>query len=264
MSPRKPNMLEAFQHSARADQERRAGEEASGSAAPSDAPSEESAAAGPFAADGSAPAAPSVGATRGDEVLGTAPPRAPGMNPRLPLILGAVLVAMVVTFLIGRELGQSDEVQAGPDVEVPVVTDPAVEGSTTVPADPRNTQDSAAQDPPPAPPKSLTADDRAFVDKRNNWTVIAISYENNAKGGELANATYLYLCEQGLPAVKPITQGGHLTICVGAEPTRNAAIEGVRAQLQRLKGPPPQNESAPFADAYFANIEDLLDPALRR
>lgn len=256
-------MLEAFQRSAQADEARRVEAETSTGESAS-----ASAAGGPFAAGGddAPPVRPADPPPRsrteslpfGDDVLGTGPRRAPRMGLRLPLIVLAVVIAMAATFLIGRGFGGEDDVNAAgheallDELEADLGTGADAPGG------------SAPGDPPPAKLVDLTAADRAFLSRANNWTVIAISFANDARGGQLATQTYHYLTEQGLPAVAPITQGKFLLICVGAQPSSNAAIQAIRAQLQRLPGPPPAREEAPFASAYLANIEDLIDPRLRR
>jgi hypothetical protein len=258
-------MLEAFQRSAQADEARQAGAETAGRATPSEA-----GVGGPFAAGGSTtagqasgPAGPLLGdparARAGEDLLGIAPARSRGLDPRVVLLVAGLLIAMVVTFFLGRDFGSANSVGAGDESALldELERDLGRAGAdTSTPLDPPR--------PPAAAKESqLTADDQAFLDKRNDWTVIAISFDNNQSGGERALATYRYLREQGLPAVAPITQGKYLSICVGAQPSRNGAIENIRSKLQRLAGPPPRNESAPFASAYFANIKDLIDPGLR-
>lgn len=281
MSPRKPNMLEAFQRSAQVDKTRRDAEnsrpETPGSSSPEQAdPTPQVGVGGPFdALDGtpdpkSAAASPGPGFGVGDDVLGTAPRSSSGFSARTALLAVAILIAMVVVFQLGRDLGNSTEA-AGPgdDVEVPESGEGAPLGNTDENAD------SIADQQPSTPSEpatsegsedglSMTKDDRAFLDAANNWTVIAISFDHNAKGGKLALETYKHLREQGFPAIAPVTRGGYLLICVGAEPNRNQAIEQLRSDLKRLQGPPPQNQKEAYSTAYFANIEDLIDPQLRR
>jgi hypothetical protein len=222
---------------------------------------------GPFDAgepgpEGAAPASkPGFGV--GDDVLRTAPRPSAGFSLRTALLVMGVLVAMAVVFQLGRDLGRTTEAS---------VTDETPEETIETPGDSTATSSDssgevAAPVPDtsvPAPESAMSEHDLAFLSKENNWTVVAISYENSETGGALAVSTYLYLLEQGLPAIKPLTFKGYLMICVGAESTHNAVIEKIRSDLHALDGPPPQNEKNAFGDAYPRNIEDLIDPKLRR
>ena len=108
-------------------------------------------------------------------------------------------------------------------------------------------------------PEGRTADDLAFYDKTNRFTVRAIYYANTSKGWKRALATYRYLRAQGLPAVAPIDQGENLVLCVGAAPVREGELTELSRRLQSLPGPPPQSEEAAFAGAFFVNIDDLIE-----
>jgi hypothetical protein len=261
-------MLEAFQRSAQADEAKRVEAEASSVESPSGG-----VAGGPFAESNDVPRTASatdesnVSVPLSDEVLGTAPPRAPGMKPRVLLIALAIVFTMAATFLIGRGFGIGSSVRADGDGDGLQEDGALLEDLDTDLGGAAVIEDGPSPPPEelkPAPVSQLTLDDQAFLDANNNWTVIAISFANDDDGAVLATETYRYLREQGMPAVAPITQGKFLVVCVGAEPRRNAAIESVRAQLHRLAGPPPNLEQSPFSSAYFANIEDLIDPRLRR
>jgi len=276
-------MLEAFQRSARADESRREAEAKAPKATPEPAeptspePAKaappraetrtrpEPAAAPKPAAGGPFDGGPALPFEGGDEVLGTGP-RPSRVSPRTALVVAGVIVAMLVTFLLGRDLGRTTAAAAGDGGEAPSMLPehPPVPSEETG-ADPDSHLGVPTVDPRrPARPTDMTADDRAFLDSKNNWTVVAISFDNSQTGGDLALATYHYLREQGMPAVAPLTRGDYLQICVGAEPSHNDAIERVRAELRRLPGPPPRSEKGAFESAHFANIEDLIDPALRR
>jgi hypothetical protein len=104
-----------------------------------------------------------------------------------------------------------------------------------------------------------TADDRSFYDKANRFTVRAIYYGNTPKGWKRALAAYRYLRAQGLPAIAPIDQGEILVLCVGAEPRREGRLDQLSERLRELPGPPPQGEAGAFAGAYFVNIDDLVE-----
>lgn len=294
MSPRKPNMLEAFKRSAEVEKTRRdaevtSPEKVSGPNLSSqrqsgqrvDSASESQpqvGVGGPFDAlegdettpERAATPAPGPGFGVGDDVLGTAPLQGRGFSPRTMLLVVGILVAMVVVFQLGRDLGSSTEASEPADSPVTRGDDPrgsTERGSKDAGSNaPATGAPSAAKDETsekPASAADLSDDDRAFLSLDNNWTVIAISFDNNERGRKLAIETYHHLRDQGLPAISPLTRGNYYTICVGAEPNRNAAIEKVRADLRKLAGPAPRNEKGAYSDAYFANIEDLVDPDLR-
>lgn len=262
MTPRKPNMLEAFQASARAEQEQReaAANEAAPSATPgADAPAPEAraGAGGPFdAAEPATPPSPArQRAPENDELLGIAPRRTPGTAQRLPWIVAAVALGMVAMFFVGRDFGR--EAEAGPGDETP----PAESDDPVVPAGPGPDEGGGAER---ATPSDLTAADLAFLSRENRFSVRAIQFDANPRGSKLALEAYLYLTELGYPAVAPITQGEMLVICVGAEPELNSELRRLRDELRQLPGPPPQSRAGEFDSAYEVNIADQIDDSLRR
>lgn len=259
-------MLEAFQASARAEQAEREAA-ANGAAAANEpapgAPSPEvrAGAGGPF--DAAEPAAPPPSVRQrtreNDELLGISAQRTGGSARRLPWIVAALVVGMVAMFFVGRDFGR--ETEAGPDDgqdstyevdDVPVPKGPGAETNRRV------------DSPPAGNGAKLNDDDVAFLSRENRFSVRAIQFDKNPRGSKLALESYHYLRAAGFPAVAPITQGKVLVICVGAEPSQNAELRRLRAELQRLPGPPPRNRQGEFESAYYVNIEDQIDDSLRR
>ncbi|MFT7484335.1 MAG: hypothetical protein ACI9F9_000175 [Candidatus Paceibacteria bacterium] len=270
MSPRKPNMLEAFQASAKAElakqeEARAAGTAPLSSKAPGKTPepSAPMGVGGPFAV-GESEARPH--ASVGNEILGTAPRRAPRPTNRTPWVIGLVVVSMVGMFYLGRDFrkgtvfGQGDGSESSQQGEGDLATELPAHLERT----PTDQLPVVKTDPPAvAKPSGMTEADRAFLDLNNRISVRAIQFDNDKRGTQRAREIYRYLREQGLPAVAPIAQGEVWVICVGAEPALNPSIERVRAQLQQLPGPPPQSQAGAFNSAYFVNIEDQIDESLR-
>jgi len=258
-------MLEAFQASARAEQAEREAA-ANGAAAanePADgaaAPDVRAGAGGPFDAAEPAATPPPVRqrARENDELLGISPQRTPGAAQRLPWVLAAIVIGMVAMFFVGRDFGRETEAGPGDDVEPNVVDD------GVVPEGPGAGSDSRPIAPASGNSPKLNDDDVAFLSRENRFSVRAIQFDKNGRGPGLALEAYRYLRDAGFPAVAPITQGEVLVICVGAEPSRNAELQRLRAELQRLPGPPPRNEPGAFESAYYVNIEDQIDDSLRR
>lgn len=285
MSPRKPNMLEAFQASAKADQARQAEAEAVEGSAPYAGATPGAAeggektpagqgsvgAGGPFAGTTKPvtpePAVrPDVNINPSDLMAGAPEPtdqslrRALGggagfqlNNVQLPVLVVGVLVAMLAMFFLGRWFSSpSDSHAAGGGSEIGELA------GTGDPTAGLGTYDTTTTDE-----SGLTAADRAFLDRKNHYSVRAIQFSADDRGDELAETAYDYLCGLGLPAVAPITQGNIQIICVGAAPTRNAEIEQIRSTLRALPGPPPANEPGAFESAYLVNIEDQIDDEYR-
>lgn len=241
MSPRKPNMLEAFQASARAD------ESAQAASAQAATPPDDPGAGGPLAGGDDAPRPHAV-----EGLMGTR--RRSGAGRALGVAL-AVLLGMALLFVAGRELSgltraagpaePGDRAEAGPELAVPERT----------PATPSGAEPE---------PQELTPDDLAFLSRGNRFSVRAIQFDADERGERLAYESYLYLREQGLPAVTPLTQGEVLVICVGAEPEQNGRLRDLRTRLHELAGPPPRSEPGAFDSAYIVNISDQISDEWRR
>ena len=268
-------MLDAFQHSAREDQAKKAhghqaqSPTASGSgkgaeqAEPKvDPPLEARARAAP--AKPSAPrSAPRPEDLARDDVLGSGArgrwPRHAMRVPRwLPPAGVVLLLAMAGTWWIGRLLSNSGETHAQPKNNADLLE--SFENDLAGPAGvgPGNTPN-LPEAPPIADDQNLTEDDRRFIDPKNLFTVRAIYFNNDSRGWQRAIATYHHLRASGLPAIAPITQEKILVLCVGAEPTMNQELTQIQTKLRALPGPPPQYEPDAFADAFFVNIDDYLD-----
>ncbi|MCB9914294.1 MAG: hypothetical protein H6828_03970 [Planctomycetes bacterium] len=243
MASKKPNMLEAFQQSARSPQ------------------SDDLAASAPPRAARPQPADAPRGHGRGalDPFAGAASAARTrvsfGVPAWLPVAVVVLLVAMAGTYWVARGLAR--ESRAG-------------DGPPELGADVREDLAALGQDPAGAAPATgpvtddpiddrLTDDDKRFLDKRNRYTVCAIQYANDDRGQALANVVTAYLRTQGFPAIAPIeTTDGHVLVCVGAEPVRSGTLEQLRARLQALPGPPPRSEKGAFKDAYDQNIDAIL------
>lgn len=244
MSPRKPNMLEAFQASQRAEAASPEAAEAAGTDA--------AGAGGPLATPEDSEPAPARPRHAAESLMGA---RRPSALPRqLGLVLG-LLLAMAAVFAAGRVLSNMaraagpEEPVDEPEVEVPAA--PAQDGTTAPP----QVEDT---------PQELTADDEAFLSRDNRFSVRAIQFDADERGQGLAYASYRYLREQGFPAVTPLTQGEVLVICVGAEPEQNATLRDLRRRLHELDGPPPQSQPGAFDSAYIVNISDQISDEWRR
>lgn len=232
MPPRKVNLLEAFQASQRAD----------------------------------APAAPAP-LPRAESSPALRPRRrsAPIVSERAPIFVGLSLGGLLLlagAFWLGRISARG----SGVERSLGLGSAPGREESRwELPPDdePWGAEEPRAR-PEPARANELdaqgrTADDRAFYDKTNRFTLRAIYYANTPKGWKRALDTYRYLRAQGMPAVAPIDQGDILVLCVGAAPAREGALSELSQSLRSLPGPPPQSEEGAFAGAFFMNIDDLIE-----
>jgi hypothetical protein len=253
MASRKPNMLEAFQHSARAAREASEQEaKAQRSGAPKKAaPAEPERSRQPTTT-------PSNADLFGDDLLGTRPLARPGFPIWMPVAVIVLLAAMAGTYWVTRQLGNEakagggdSELELPEDVELDLR---ALSDETEGPAVTPKTQPSVE----PATSK-LTADDRRFLDTANVYTVRAIQFPRDARGKELARAAYKHLRDAGFPAISPLEMNDIVVVCVGAEPKRSGRLAQIRTRLQDLDGPPPQNEPGAFSGAYDVNIDDYYD-----
>jgi len=260
MSPRKWNMLEAFQVSERS---RTARDRPADPAVPS--------------AKGPAPderaAAPSASTSSGSSGRSAEHPLFADRGARAPLPPLAALIALALlagAFWLGRWSVRNEVAAMGAGrAPSPEAGDPAAAGESTPPAAPggaRAPEGAPGQPAEPAqepPAESYTADDLAFKDRQNRFTVRAIYYADTPEGWKRALSTYRYLRECGLPAVAPIAVGTELYLCVGAGPTldpsKDDRLAKIRQTLKALPGPPPQSEPGAFSGAFFQNIDDLVE-----
>jgi hypothetical protein len=177
-----------------------------------------------------------------------------------------VVGALAGAFWLGRATAPSSEVlAASPRAERgerPASPSPAWQLSSLGSAEaerPAGSGAAARPLPDGVDESGRTADDRAFYERGNRFTVRAIRYANTQNGWQSALTVYRYLREQGLPAIAPIDQGDLIVLCVGAEPQREGRLEEIRQRLEKLPGPPPRNERAAFSGAYFDNIDHLIE-----
>jgi hypothetical protein len=228
MASQKPNMLEAFQQSARKD-----------------------GTAGAATQQHSSAARPGVRTeAHTEDLLGTQPRAPRTLAAWLPVALLGLPVAMAGTYWLASQLGS--ETRAAGDTPA---SEPALQAvKPTSPAAPVTE---------PAPQEvakdTRTDDDRRFLDLANRFTVRAIQYPNDKRGRRLALAAYEHLRAAGLPAISPLTLSEIVVVCVGAEPGRSGLLAQTRKRLQAISGPPPQNEPGAFEDAYDVNIDDYID-----
>jgi hypothetical protein len=214
----------------------------------------------------------------GEGALGARGSRSRGEG--LPLLVPGAFVILLVGFWLGRVSSG----WWGPDPASPAAADltfetRVVEGGSRNrgPAEPVGAANSgglasfAATDPVASAPHGspvagsagaedgYTADDLAFLDKRNRVTLRAITFDATSLGQQKALKSYLHLRSQGIPAVAPFVVGDLTLICVGAAPSvRDPELARLRERLLTLPGPPPQAEPTPYASAFLVNIEDLV------
>lgn len=106
----------------------------------------------------------------------------------------------------------------------------------------------------------FTADDRAFLDPKNRYTLRVLTCDSTPLGRDLAVASYRHLRAMGLPAIVPFLVGDSYYLCVGAVPsTKDPRLADWKARLRELDGPPPQNEPRPYASAFAVNIDDVVE-----
>lgn len=249
MPSRKTNMLEAWKAS-------------------HDAPSQAPQPAAPSAAPRPRPAP----RARPPRLAGEPGPLALAIPERAPIFLALTLAELgllALAFWLGRATA------SGPGTEAPVAGLAASpdswsfpEGSAsapeTAPASAPQAEEPEGAASPAAPALELdaegrTADDRAFYDKSNRYTVRAIYYGNTPKGWKRALTAYRYLRGHGFPTVAPIDQGDIIVLCVGAAPERSGPLTELQERVRNLPGPPPASERGAFAGAYFVNIDDLVE-----
>jgi hypothetical protein len=103
-----------------------------------------------------------------------------------------------------------------------------------------------------------TADDQAFMDPANKYTVRLIQYDNDTDGLKRARDMVEFLRKkEGLPIVGPISIGKKLILAAG-HAARIDQLEGLLGHVKALRGPPPQDKKLPFATAYVVNIDDVV------
>lgn len=103
-----------------------------------------------------------------------------------------------------------------------------------------------------------SADDKAFMDPSNEYTICLIQYDSSPANLERAHATAEHLRrKEGLPIVGPISMGNVLVLAAGHTP-KVADLDNLLKHVKTLAGPPPQEQTRPFATAYVVNIDDVV------
>ena len=116
---------------------------------------------------------------------------------------------------------------------------------------------------PPASPTQLPADvgstaqDRAFFDPKNRFTIRVGQYDNDPTGNATAQAAYRYLLTEGARAIRPLVgiDAQHVVLCVDAQAKKDD-LESLR-WLHELRGP-TSGKKFPFADAWIDNIDHVV------
>jgi hypothetical protein len=176
---------------------------------------------------------------------------------RAALLGGAAILLLGLAFWIGR--WSSPPVDAGErprnrmlaaEPRVP----PTAAPRETVPSEPAT--DSAIGGGAAAG-NADTADDRAFRNAANQYTVRVIEYRNDERGRELAWACYSYMRKEGLPAIRPIEQGSSIILYVGAS-SSTEELDGIVEFVSQMRGPPPLSRAGEFKDAFRVNIDRVI------
>lgn len=233
MTPRKKNMLEAFQASTQAPSDSHP--QAAGPLAPS-----------PSRALGKSPSI--------DELASSLPKEGRRSRAEQALAIGAGALLLVLAFFLGRfsvgdptqaadrsneessglQLALDDEIDA-PERRAPRGTDTANPAASNTPAAP------AADD-------YATDADRAFRDTANRVTVCAQRYgpEEQTRWEQ----DYFALLDAGLPVVQPFADksGKWIVLCVGARPRIDGEIESLLERVQSMRA---------FESAYIDNIANV-------
>lgn len=112
----------------------------------------------------------------------------------------------------------------------------------------------ASTEPPTEPATGATDADRAFMDPKMRFTVLAITYPNSPDRQAMAWDTYDLLAAEGLPVVRPAVKDSRIHVLVGAS-ARLAELDNLVTKIRSLRvGRSGRNE---FRSAYKVNIEDF-------
>lgn len=103
-----------------------------------------------------------------------------------------------------------------------------------------------------APGPGLSVADRAFLDPKMEYTIMAITYASTEVNRGLAVETYALLDREGFPVIQPVDDGRRIYLFVGAAATKTQLAE-LRDDLSSLRsGRSGRNE---FRSAYVVNID---------
>lgn len=102
------------------------------------------------------------------------------------------------------------------------------------------------------------ADDQAFMDPKNKYTVRLAQYANDDAGQKQARALCEYLRKkEGAPVIRPVSKGKVVIVVAGFAP-KIKDLDPLLTFIRGLRGPNSKDEALPFRDAYVVNIDDLV------
>jgi len=176
----------------------------------------------------------------------------------------AVVVLLVgISFLLGRASvrGVAAAEPDAPTASAPAETESAALASdpiplpgASVPVQRRTSADGDRAETESATQQSEIS--RQLLDLNNRYTVKLVEYQRD-RDEHLANPTYYYLIDQGLPAAM-LYRGKRLIIVLGAA-REQVELDSLLQQAKTMRGPPPNNKRAEFSDAYVDKIDNYLD-----
>jgi hypothetical protein len=239
MAQRSKNLLEAFNTSQKAEKHE------------SDPGSTHGRAGGPFAGPAPAPAkarapepsvAPSVPESRAARVV--IPPLPQAFDSFLRTTLPLLLAVAIAAFLLGR--ASVGRVDAGSKAERPSPQPVQRNADLSAPA-----VAPAAEKPDPAAAPGAR-DTSPLYDKRNNYTILAASYQKTSNAKDLAWKANAYLEKQGFQ-VFPVYESTSLYLLfVGAAPLQ-VQLDLTLDAIQRLPG--PSGRPGDFSSAMLVSID---------
>lgn len=177
---------------------------------------------------------------------------------------GIVLCLGLVIGVLAGHYSQRGESSAAEKATPPIV-EPRVAGSELAGAElagratpppaaaPGNSNAGPAATQAPAP--GASALDAQLRDKRNVYTLLAITYGNSTTNRELAQSTAAYLRTKDLPASDPVLRGKTLCVLVGAAATK-AQLQALQTRLRDTLGPSGANRD--FQTAYPVEIDTYI------
>lgn len=106
--------------------------------------------------------------------------------------------------------------------------------------------------------QSGSADDQAFMDPKNRYTIRLIQYTDDGNGRAAASALHEHLRKkEAVPVISPISKGKAVILVAGSAP-KIKDLDPLLAHIRSLRGPNPADDGLPFKDAYVVNIDDLV------
>jgi hypothetical protein len=178
------------------------------------------------------------------------------------LLLGLLAVVLVGAVLFFVKRGGNEEVSANSGADQASIGAPPAPGAST-PSVPDPSAAPAAGKTAPAPGKAApsagnTAQDLAFLDVKNRFTIRVAQTSNDEAGLKELRAMYKHLVTEGAPVIQPIVLPGgeHLALCVDAK-AKVDELNVLRDWLRNLRGP-SGGKKLPYSDAYIDNIDHVL------